>query len=88
MMCEIAKVNVAVFRQIDDKLIYVNGVFIHGGEIVCVKLVPNNIGDVHSHFERVLTYDTLLNLDIQKMEDEYDAHFVAQDEAGHSGEAA
>ena len=48
----------------------------------------DNVGEVHRHSERVLAYDSLLNMEINKVEAEYDAHSVAQDEAGHVEGAA
>ena len=58
------------------------------GEIVCVKLLSNNGGEIHCILESVFIYDILLNLEIQKKEPEYDASLEAQKEAGHVEEAA
>ena len=70
MICDLANVNVAIFRQIDETLSYVEGVFGNAGRIVCVKLLSNNVGEVHSHFERVLTKHDVLEFMIDRDRDE------------------
>jgi len=55
LMCELANVNVAIFEHHGELLRYYSGVFGNPGRIVCVKVLSNDRGAVHSHFERVLT---------------------------------
>ena len=54
LMCRIAKVNVAIFKQLGSVLTYVDGHSEFPGAMVYIKLLANNEGEVHSHFERVL----------------------------------
>ena len=62
LMCDIANVNVAIFKHMGDTLHYHDGVFDKLGRIICVKLLSNDIGEVHSHFERILTHQEFASL--------------------------
>ena len=53
-ICKQAQVNVAIFKQIDDKLTYAGGWFDGHGPCVAAKLVANNNQRARSHFERLI----------------------------------
>ena len=57
-----AKVNVAVFKSIDNVLEYAGGSFTGDGPLVLTKLTANRLGRVRSHFERVLPVEELEHL--------------------------
>ena len=65
-MCRIAKVNVAIFKQLGNVLTYVDGHSEFPGAMVYIKLLANNEGEVHSHFERVLCQQELLEFYAQR----------------------
>ena len=58
-MCRIARVNVAIFKQLGSVLTYVDGHSEFPGAMVYIKLLANNEGEVHSHFERILCHKEL-----------------------------
>ena len=59
LMCRIARVNVAIFKQLGSVLTYVDGHSEFPGAMVYIKLLANNEGEVHSHFERILCHKEL-----------------------------
>ena len=65
LMCELANVNVAIFKHLGDTLRYHSGVFGNPGRIACVKLLCNDRGAVHSHYERVLTHNDICQLSLE-----------------------
>ena len=69
-MCDVANVNVAIFKHLGENLYYHDGVFGHPGQIACVKLFCNNAAEVRSHFERVLTETEMRKLSEQRVVDE------------------
>ena len=66
LMCRIAKVNVRIFKQIETTFTYVDGHCDEVGPSVLVKLLSSDVGEAHSHFERVLCGQDLLELDAER----------------------
>ena len=69
-MCEVAKIKIAIFKHLGDNLSFHAGVFDYPGNIVCVKLLCNDVAEVHSHFERVLTEHDIDTLTAEREQDE------------------
>ena len=56
LICALAKVDVAVFKQNGTDLELAGGVFTNGGPLVCTKLyVPNDTRRARTHFERLVS---------------------------------
>ena len=53
LICALAKVDVAVFKQNGTDLELAGGVFTNGGPSVCTKLYVPNTGRVRTYFERL-----------------------------------
>ena len=78
-MCEVAKINIAIFKHLGDKLSFHDGVFDHPGNIVCVKLLCNDVAEVHSHFERVLTEHDIGTLTAEREQDEQKRRYAEEE---------
>ena len=53
-MCAAVNVNVLVFEQLQEVLVFANGYFGGPNEPICCKLPSGRDGAVRSHFERLV----------------------------------
>ena len=54
LLCDLAKLNVVVFKHMGSELRFEAGIFHHVGDLILVKLASNQLRRVRSHFERIL----------------------------------
>ena len=59
IICCAAKVNIAVFNQVERKLSFAGGSFQGEGPLICAQLLSNDRRRVRSHFERLIGVDQL-----------------------------
>ena len=59
VICCAAKVNIAVFSQVERKLSFAGGTFHGEGPLICAQLWNNARRRVRSHFERLIGVDQL-----------------------------
>ena len=57
LRCDIAELNVPVFKDMGSYFRFEAGIFHHIGDLLMVKLTSNQLRRVRSHFERILVWE-------------------------------